>query len=86
MNPKLEKTVREIERARAKIAELQELLPELEKQKTELENTEIVRLVRSASVAPRELAEFLRAVKAGNAPQDNVRSSDETEAFIDDEA
>jgi hypothetical protein len=67
MNPKLQKTVREIERTNAKITELQALLPELEKQKTELENTEIVRLVRSASVAPADLEAFLRTLRAGTA-------------------
>jgi hypothetical protein len=79
MNPKIQKTVREIERARAKLAELQALLPELEKQKTELENLEIVRLVRSARIAPSDLPEFLRrevAVKQFAAP---VRAETRTE-------
>jgi hypothetical protein len=63
MNPKLQKTVREIERAQAKIAELQALLPELEKQKTDIENTEIVKAVRSACVAPGDLDEFLASCR-----------------------
>ena len=73
MNPKIQKTVREIERARAKIAELQALLPELEKQKTDLENTEIVRLVRSACVAPGELGDYLRSIRLENAQPEPAR-------------
>ena len=64
MNTKLQKTIREIERAKAKIAELQALLPEMEKQKVDMENTEIVRLVRSAYVAPKDLQAFLQSLKA----------------------
>jgi len=64
VNAKLQKIDREIERTTTKIAELQLLLPELERQKTDLENTEIIRLVRSVSIAPGELEEFLRAYRA----------------------
>jgi hypothetical protein len=63
MNPKLQKVTKEIERTAAKIAELQTLLPELEKQKTELENLEIVRLVRNANVTPGELNMFLNSLR-----------------------
>lgn len=66
MNAKIRKVVEEIERTKAKIAELQALLPELERKKTDLENTEIVRLVRSVDVAPDKLTDFLEAYKAGN--------------------
>jgi hypothetical protein len=67
MNPKIQKTVRELERARTKLAELQALLPELEKQKTELENLEIVRLVRSVNAAPGDLQAFLRTLRGETA-------------------
>ena len=86
MNPKIEKTVREIERTKVKIAELQALLPDLERQKTDLENTEIIRLVRSVSVPPGELEDFIRSYRAESmrpAPAgdhndyDNEGSSDE---------
>ena len=62
MNPKLDKTTREIERARAKIAEMQALLPGLEKQKINLENTEIVRLIRSANIDLNDLEAFLQTI------------------------
>lgn len=63
MNPKLQKTIREIERVKTKIAELQASLPVLEKQKTELENTEIIKAFRSADVAPSDFAAFIEAYK-----------------------
>jgi hypothetical protein len=90
MNTKLQKTVREIERTKEKIAELQVLLPELEKQKTDLENTEIVKAVRSAYVAPGDLANFLASYRAEFVKQPAQAASrtdyHETEAVTDDEA
>ena len=67
MNPKINKVTEEIERTKAKIAELQALLPELERRRVDMENTEIIRLVRSASIAPTDLPEFLEAIKTINA-------------------
>ena len=69
MNSKIEKTVREIERTKSKIAELQALLPELERRKANLENTEIIRIVRDASVAPGDLEAFLKTLRPGASPQ-----------------
>ena len=63
MNKKLQRTNTEIEQAKARIAELQALLPGLEKQKIDLENTEIVRLVRSANIAPEDLEAFLQTIR-----------------------
>ena len=78
MSTKLEKTVREIDWARAKISELQALLPELERQRTDLENDEIVRIVRDASIKPGDLAAFLRTIRPGAVPQiPQVEVSDE---------
>jgi prefoldin subunit 5 len=64
LNPKLQKVNRDIERARAKIAELETLIPELEKQKTDLENAEVVKAFRSANVAPADFTAFIEAYKA----------------------
>jgi len=63
MNAQINKAINDIEKTKAKIAELQALLPELEKKKTDLENAEIVRLVRKASVEPNALAGFLDSIK-----------------------
>lgn len=69
MNPKIEKITREIEKTRTRIIEDQARLKELERQKIDLENTEIVVLFRSVDVAPAELAAFIEKYKqqsAGN--------------------
>ena len=65
MNQRIQKANDEIERTKARIAELQALLPELERKRTELENNEIVKLVRSANVAPGEIAAFIESIKSG---------------------
>jgi len=63
MNPKINKVIDDIERTKAKIAELQALLPELERKKTDLENTEVVRMMRSANVAPGDIAAFIESLR-----------------------
>ena len=68
LNNKLQKVLTEIDRTKEKIAVQQTRLRELEQQKTELENVEIVGMVRGLSVAPEELAALIKAfrgVKAG---------------------
>lgn len=65
MNPKLQKTINDIEQTNNKITKLQELLPALEKQKTELENFEFIRIIRSANITPGELSEFVDNYRAG---------------------
>ena len=64
MSPKLQRVVRDIERTKAKITELQALLPELEKQKTELENAEVIKVFRSADIAPDDFTAFIAAYRA----------------------
>ena len=66
MNPKIQKTINEIEKAKTRIAEFQARLQELEAQRIDMENTEIVGLFRSVDVAPQDLADFIRAFKAQN--------------------
>lgn len=63
---KLEKIDAEIEKMKAKISAYQVRLKELERKKTEQENTEIVGLVRDVDMTPQELAEFIRSRKAEN--------------------
>ena len=67
MNPKIQKIVTEIEKVKGKIATQQARLRELEQQKTELENTEIVGMVRGLDVAPEELAAFIKAFRSSTA-------------------
>jgi hypothetical protein len=66
MNPKIQKTINEIEKTKTKITELQARLQTLETQRIDMENTEIVGLFRSVDVAPQDLADFIRAFKAQN--------------------
>ena len=69
MNPKLAKINAEIGKTKDKIAEHQARLRELERQKTEIENTEIVELMRGVDATPQELASFIRAFrKQGGTP------------------
>ncbi len=60
---KLTKLQKEIEKTKQKISEQQTKLRELEHQKTEIENTEIVELVRSMKMNTSELSTFLKAYR-----------------------
>lgn len=66
MNQKIQKIVTEIEKIKGKITTQQARLRELEQQKTELENTEIVGMVRGLEVTPEELASIIQAIRSGN--------------------
>jgi len=65
MTAKTAKVQSEIDRAYARQAELQAKIKELEAKRTELENTEIVELVRSTSIPLDNLAAVLQMLKAG---------------------
>ncbi len=66
MNNKLNKLQMEIDKIKQKITEQQAKLRELEQQKTEIENTEIVELVRSMKMNTGELSTFLKAYREKN--------------------
>jgi cell division septum initiation protein DivIVA len=95
LNPKLQKVIREIERAKEKITELEASLPALEKQKTELENAEVIKAFRSADVAPADFTAFIEAYKlsmGGGKPapaqppvSEAPQTQNETEVFDNDE-
>lgn len=61
MNAKIERVNKDIEKTKGKISEFQTRLRELEKQKTELENMEIVDTVRGMDISLADLAAMLRA-------------------------
>lgn len=63
MNPKIERVCKDIDKTRSKIGELQARLRELESQRTELENTEIVETVRGMDISLADLAALLRAAR-----------------------
>lgn len=65
MNAKIERVSKDIQKTKDKINEFQTKLRELEKQKTELENLEIVDAVRGMDISLTDLADLLKAAKAG---------------------
>jgi hypothetical protein len=67
MNQRIGKLASEIERTRAKIADLGSKLKDLERQKTELENAEYIALIRELDMTPAELAAFLKSHTHGTA-------------------
>ena len=73
MNVRIQKLRADIAKTKTRIATLQERLGEMEKQQVELENTEIVEMVRSMTATPEELAVFIREFRtnAGKAMKDN---------------
>lgn len=84
---KLQKVLSEIDKTKEKIAVHQTRLRELEQQKTELENMEIVGMVRGLDVAPEELAAFIKAFRGSKAGapdfmerEDNKHEEPEQEA------
>ena len=65
----------EIEKVKAKIAEQQTRLRELEQKKVEAENTEIVDMVRGMSVSLTDLPMLLQAIKKNGTLGQNVPKS-----------
>lgn len=85
MNGKIQKVEAEIGKIKAKITTQQARLRELEQQKTELENTEIVGMVRGLDVSPEELATLIQAIRSGKAGGSPVALSEEKEDLDDEE-
>ena len=56
---KMERIDREMQKTREKITEYQNKLKELAAQKTESENLQIIQLVRSMNISPKELTAML---------------------------
>ena len=63
MNPRIEKISSEIEKLKKKVTEYQSRLRDLERQKTELENADIIAMVRDIDIPPNQFAEFARLFK-----------------------
>ena len=72
MNAKIERVSKDIQKTKDKISEFQTRLRELEKQKTELENIEIVDAVRGMDISLADLADMLKATKTGGATSGQV--------------
>ena len=70
---KIERIDQEIAKTREKIAEQQEKLKDLEAQKTEAENLEIVQMVRALRMTPEQLSAML---SGGMVPGQTVAPTD----------
>ena len=70
---KIERIDQEIAKTREKIAEQQEKLKDLETQKTEAENLEIVQMVRALRMTPEQLSAML---SGGMVPGQTVAPTD----------
>ena len=58
MATKLDRIEKDIQKTKSKIAEFQKQLRELETQKTEQENLQIIQLVRGMNMKPEEFAAY----------------------------
>jgi hypothetical protein len=65
LNPRLQRITDEIEKLRRKLSDYQSRLRDLERQKTELENADIVAMVRGIDIPPDQFAEFIRVFMEG---------------------
>lgn len=72
MNAKIKRVSKDIQKTKDKINEFQIKLRDLEKQKTELENLEIVDAVRGMDISLTDLADLLKAAKANDATSSQV--------------
>lgn len=65
MNPKINKLKAEKEKNLRKIAEMTARNDEIDKQVTELENLDIIGIVRENEVTPEQLAELILSLRNG---------------------
>lgn len=70
MNPKINKLKAEKEKNLRKIAEMTARNEEIDKQVTELENLDIIGIVRENEVTPEQLAELIQSLR--NVKEENV--------------
>lgn len=74
MNPKIKKIDNEYEKNAAKITELQARQRELEKQRLELENLDIIGIVRNMGLTPDQLAALIQGARP-----DSMEKKEETD-------
>ena len=75
MNPKINKLRAEVEKNNAKIATLQAKNKALEKQIRELENTDIIGMVREQGMTIEEFAELFQTMKGAAVAAPAVKES-----------
>ena len=72
MNPKIKKLKAEKERNVSRITEMTLRNEEIDKQVTELENFDIIGIVRENSITPEELFELVRSLKKDEKKEEDV--------------
>ena len=81
MNPKIKKIDKEYEKNAVKITELQTRQRELEKERLELENLDIIGLVRSMGLTPDQLAVIIKAAPTPAVPMSEQKEDTNDEAL-----
>lgn len=79
MNPKINKLKAEKAKNLRKIAEMTARNEEIDAQVTELENLDIIGMVRENTITPELLADLIRAAKKNPLPNITTEVPDETE-------
>ena len=79
MNPKIPKLKAEKEKLLAKRASIDARCDAIDAQITELENTDIVGIVREMGVTPDELTELLRNMRSNPISAEKTEGTNETE-------
>ena len=77
MNPRIEKLRDELQKNKSRIMDLQNKNRELDKQIRELENTDIIGMVRERGLTPEQLMELLLGVPAHNNKKEKFRYEEE---------
>ena len=85
MNPKITKLKAERAKNDEKIAALQSRNRELDESIVELENTDIIGLVRATGMSMEELAQFLTQLKRGGAPFITPNTKEDTDYVHEEE-
>jgi predicted nucleic acid-binding Zn-ribbon protein len=79
MNPKIVKITGDMKKIQDRIAGLQARLRELDRQKKELENAEIVAAVRGMKATPGELEALLNTMRGADAAKSTMEDSTDEE-------
>ena len=84
MNPRIQKITEDITKLRRRIEAAQTRIRELERQKIEIENTDIVALVRAIGIPPEELAAFAKRLQTQENPPPQQDITDTGEDKFED--
>ena len=88
-NPKIEKIKAEIERTKAAITDYQKKLREQEREKTRLENDQIVAFVRGERISDAELATLMQSFRNPATPRNEALqggAGEPTDANVSDKS